>query len=80
MAALLAEADLLLCNDTGVMHVGAAVGTPLVAVFGPTDPALWKPWGEEFAAVRAEDHLCASVTLDQFLGPARRMLPVRSGI
>jgi len=80
MAALLAEADLLLCNDTGVMHVGAAVGTPLVAVFGPTDPALWKPWGEEFAAVRAEDHLCASVTLDQFLGPARRMLPARSGI
>ena len=74
MAALLAEADLFLCNDTGVMHVGAAVGTPLAAVFGPTDPALWKPWGEEFVAVRAEDQRCASVTLEQLLEPARRVL------
>jgi len=76
MAALLTEADLFLCNDTGVMHVGAAVGTPLVAVFGPTDPALWKPWGEEFVAVRAQDQSCAAVTLEQLLEPARRMLQI----
>lgn len=74
MAALLAAADLFLCNDTGVMHVGAAVGTPLVAVFGPTDPAQWKPWGEDFVAVRAADHTCASVTLEQLLAPARALL------
>jgi len=74
MAALLAAADLFLCNDTGVMHVGAAVATPLVAVFGPTDPAQWKPWGDKFMAVRAADHLCTSVTLDDLLQPARRLL------
>lgn len=78
MAALLAAADLFLCNDTGVMHVGAAVDTPLVAVFGPTDPAQWKPWGEAFVAVRAADHICTSVTLEQLLEPARALL--RSGI
>jgi ADP-heptose:LPS heptosyltransferase len=79
MAALLAQADLFLCNDTGVMHVGAAVGTPLVAVFGPTDPGQWKPWGEAFVAVRAEDRLCISVTREQLLQPARNILRARRG-
>jgi ADP-heptose:LPS heptosyltransferase len=74
MAALLSAASLFLCNDTGVMHVGAAAGTPLVAVFGPTDPAQWKPWGDEFVAVRAASHRCASVTIEQLLEPARKIL------
>lgn len=74
MAAILAAAHLFLCNDTGVMHVGAAVGTPLVAVFGPTDPAQWKPWGDEFVAVRTADGRCESVGLDLVLPPARALL------
>jgi ADP-heptose:LPS heptosyltransferase len=28
------------------MHIAAAVGTPVVALFGPTDPAEWGPWGD----------------------------------
>lgn len=42
-AALLNSADRFLCNDTGVMHVAGALGVPTVALFGPTNPALWKP-------------------------------------
>jgi len=42
-AALLERADRFLCNDTGIMHVAGAVGAPTVALFGPTDPALWAP-------------------------------------
>jgi ADP-heptose:LPS heptosyltransferase len=42
-AALLTRADRFLCNDTGVMHMAGAVGAPTVALFGPTDPELWKP-------------------------------------
>jgi ADP-heptose:LPS heptosyltransferase len=61
LAAYLSHARLLLCNDTGVMHLAAAVGTPLVAVFGPTDPAQWKPLGEKFVALRAKDHAPESV-------------------
>jgi ADP-heptose:LPS heptosyltransferase len=33
----------VICNDTGTMHLSAAVGTPVVALFGPTDPAVFGP-------------------------------------
>lgn len=39
--ALLARAALMVSNDTGPGHLAAAVGTPLVSVFGPTDVARW---------------------------------------
>jgi len=38
LPALLAECDLFVGNDSGAMHVAAAVGLPVVAIFGPTDP------------------------------------------
>ena len=44
-AALLQDASLMVSNDTGPGHIAAAVGTPLVSVMGPSDPALWRPWG-----------------------------------
>lgn len=44
-AALLAEAAVMVSNDTGPGHIAAAVGAPLVSVMGPSDPALWRAWG-----------------------------------
>jgi lipopolysaccharide heptosyltransferase II len=37
-------ADLMIANDTGPMHVAAALGTPLVAIFGPTEPRRTGPY------------------------------------
>ncbi len=39
----LAAADASVTNDSGLMHVSAAIGTPTVAIFGPTSPWHWKP-------------------------------------
>ena len=39
----LAAADAAVTNDSGLMHVSAAVGTPTIAIFGPTSPWHWKP-------------------------------------
>lgn len=39
----LAAADISVTNDSGLMHVSAAVGTPTIAIFGPTSPWHWKP-------------------------------------
>ncbi|BCA54245.1 putative Lipopolysaccharide heptosyltransferase II [Nitrospira sp. KM1] len=45
LPALLSRASVLVTNDSGPMHVAAAVGTPVVAVFGPTSPARTGPYG-----------------------------------
>ena len=65
LAAYFTHCDLLLCNDTGVMHIGAAVGAPLLAIFGPTDPKEWKPIGKNFMAARGENEKIDDVTVDQ---------------
>ena len=60
VAALLMRADRFLCNDTGVMHVAGATGVPTLALFGPTDPQLWKPPGshvEVLASSRRNEDL-----------------------
>lgn len=45
LVGLLERAQLLLSNDTGAMHVAAAVETPVLAIFGPTDPEATRPLG-----------------------------------
>jgi heptosyltransferase-1 len=52
LAALAKSARLFLAADTGPLHIAAAVGAPLVAVFGPTDPARNGPWSEKDEVVR----------------------------
>jgi heptosyltransferase-1 len=54
LAALLSRADLLVSTDTGVMHLGAAMGCPVVALFGPT--AHWRtgPYGQGHRVVRLD--------------------------
>jgi lipopolysaccharide heptosyltransferase I len=54
LAALLRRAALLVTNDSGPMHLAAAVGTPVVAVFGPTDPRKIGPYGRGHQALRAD--------------------------
>jgi 3-deoxy-D-manno-octulosonic-acid transferase/heptosyltransferase-1 len=45
LACIYREAALLVTTDSGPMHLAAAVGTPIVALFGPTDPARTGPYG-----------------------------------
>jgi ADP-heptose:LPS heptosyltransferase len=44
-AAMVAQFKLLLCHDSGPMHVAAAVGTPVVALFGSQNATIWRPLG-----------------------------------
>jgi heptosyltransferase III len=41
----ISKASLFVGNDSGITHLAAAVGTPVLALFGPTDPAVWGPRG-----------------------------------
>ncbi len=52
LAALYREASVLLTTDSGPMHLAAAVGTPVVALFGPTSPERTGPYGEGHIVIR----------------------------
>jgi ADP-heptose:LPS heptosyltransferase len=54
LACWIAGARLFIGNDSGISHLAAAVGTPVVALFGPTDPAVWAPRGDRVRILRAE--------------------------
>ncbi|HRZ86974.1 MAG TPA: lipopolysaccharide heptosyltransferase II [bacterium] len=55
---LLGRADLLISNDTGPMHIACAVGTPVLGLFGPTDPRRTGPFGFGHAVIR-KDIFCS---------------------
>jgi ADP-heptose:LPS heptosyltransferase len=52
LAALLQRASVCVTNDSGSMHLAAALGRPVVSVFGPTDPLWIGPYGQPGAVVR----------------------------
>jgi lipopolysaccharide heptosyltransferase I len=54
LAAVLERATLMITHDSGPMHLSAAVGTPVIAMFGPTNPALTGPYGKGHVTVKAD--------------------------
>jgi lipopolysaccharide heptosyltransferase I len=57
LGGLIRELDLLLTVDSGPMHIAAAVGTPTVAIFGPTDPVRTGPYGPRHTVVKQGETL-----------------------
>jgi heptosyltransferase-3 len=52
-------------HDTGVTHLAAAVGTPTIALFGPTNPKIWAPLGEHVSVLQSSDSLMSSISPTQ---------------
>lgn len=50
-AACLTYATIYIGNDSGIMHLSAALGLPTLGLFGPSNPLLWAPWGEHCSYV-----------------------------
>jgi 3-deoxy-D-manno-octulosonic-acid transferase/heptosyltransferase-1 len=53
LAYLYKKAQMVITTDSGPMHLAAAVGTPVIALFGPTDPARTGPYGVNHTIIRA---------------------------
>ena len=58
LAALCARARLFIGVDSAPMHIAAAMGTPVVALFGPSGEAEWRPWMTRHRVVVSAEHPC----------------------
>ncbi len=89
MGSILKTADLLISNDSGPVHMAAAIGTPTVVIFGPTDPGRTGPFGSGHRVLQSR-HACQpcmndrcrhpdescirSITVDEVLAAVEAML------
>ena len=88
-AAIVKRCAVFIGNDTGAMHIAAAMGTPIVALFGPSDPAEWGPRGRDIAVLhkgldcrpcfhptcrRGEDNCMRQISVEEVFAAAHRFL------
>jgi heptosyltransferase III len=64
LGTVLSSASVYVGNDSGVSHVAAAWSAPTLALFGPTDPAVWSPRGPRVRTWHARDGQMASISVD----------------
>ena len=62
LSALIEKCDLIIANDSGPMHVSAALGKPTLGIFGPTDPKAHRPYSENSSYVIHSDLHCIVCT------------------
>ncbi|MBT4502943.1 MAG: glycosyltransferase family 9 protein [Gemmatimonadetes bacterium] len=77
LAGLLARADLFVGNDSGPSHIAAAVGTPTLTLFGPTDPRLWSPRSSRARILRAPHSQLSALDVDLVLAAVLAALDVK---
>ncbi|AWV23757.1 ADP-heptose--LPS heptosyltransferase [Roseomonas mucosa] len=76
-AAVLRRAALFVGNDSGLMHLSAAAGTPTLGLFGPTPADEYAPAGRAARAVIAADGRMEGLSVAQVAEAAGRLLPAR---
>jgi heptosyltransferase-2 len=74
LAAIIAQSDLFITNDTGVMHVAGATDTPQISIFGPTNPFNWAPVGPSKYFIRKSD-LIDDISVDDVYALCEFLLP-----
>jgi heptosyltransferase III len=67
LAAELSQATLFIGHDSGVTHLAAAAGICTVALFGPTDPAIWAPNGDHVIVIRSADRTMSGLAVETVL-------------
>ena len=74
LAGLLESAAIFIGNDSGPGHLAAALGTPTLSLFGPTDPRVWRPLHSQARVLQAGDGQLASIRGEEVFEMAMAML------
>jgi ADP-heptose:LPS heptosyltransferase len=73
LIAALSLADRVVCPDGGAMHLAAALGKPVVALFGDSPVERWRPWAVPYRVVRPESRDLADLLLEPVLEALRAL-------
>jgi ADP-heptose:LPS heptosyltransferase len=66
IAAELQGCHIYIGNDSGISHLAAALGVPTIAIFGPSNPQVWRPLGNHVIVLQGEPRpYCAGVSIEQ---------------
>ena len=65
LAGRMQRAAVFLGHDSGISHLAAAVGTPALLLFGPTDPAVWAPANPQVRVLRSSSLTMAGISADE---------------
>lgn len=76
LIAALSQCDRLVCSDGGAMHLAAALGKPIVCLFGNSDAGRWRPWGVRYELLQPPSRNVADISVDEALAAYDR-LPAR---
>lgn len=74
VAAIINELDAFVSNDTGIMHVAAGTKTPLLSLFGPTDPLQWAPLGVKNYYIASEDGNIDSISVEKIYSELQKII------
>ncbi|MGO9482752.1 MAG: glycosyltransferase family 9 protein [Candidatus Kryptoniota bacterium] len=76
VAALLKRMDIVITNDTGIMHLAAAVGTRTLSLFGPTDPLQWAPLGKQHRFILGSGGDMKTIDVSKTFDVAKKLLQI----
>ena len=74
LIAALSLCDRLICSDGGAMHLAAALGKPIVSMFGNSDAGRWRPWGVRYELLQPPSRTVTDISVDQVLAAYDRVV------
>lgn len=77
LIAALGASDAVVCSDGGAMHIAAALGKPLVCLFGDSTPSRWRPWQARHELLQAPSRDVADLSADEVAAGYERLMGAR---
>ena len=74
LIAALAQCDRVICSDGGAMHLAAALGKPIVCLFGNSSAERWHPWGVHYELLQPASRNVTDISVDEVLAAHGRLL------
>jgi heptosyltransferase-2 len=73
---IIKKLTLLLCNDTGPMHIASAMEVPTISFHSISDPLQWKPPHDRHIAIRADDKKIGSITVEMITAEVKKQFDI----